>query len=73
MTTILAYVLIVVYFAIERSLRKTSAALSLDAEECDRGSSRTIQINGSICIFLAIAAPILNAYQIGFWNLGYGC
>ena len=66
MTTILAYVMIVAYFIVERSLRKTSTALSLDTEECDRGSSKTIQISGSICIFLALIAPVLNAKQIGF-------
>ena len=42
MTTILAYVMIVAYFIVERSFRKTSTALSLDTEECDRGSSKTI-------------------------------
>jgi hypothetical protein len=41
-TTVLAYLLIICYFIVERLLRKGEKALSLQASESDRGSSKVI-------------------------------
>ena len=71
-TTVLAWLLIACYFVVERFLRKGTKALSLKAEECDRGSSRVMLVAGSLNILLVIFAPILNANKIGYWNIGYG-
>lgn len=70
-TTVLAYLLIICYFVIERLLRKGEKALSLQAGKSDRGSSRVIWISGLLSIFLVLFAPILNTYQIGYWNSIY--
>jgi protein-S-isoprenylcysteine O-methyltransferase Ste14 len=67
-TAILAYLLIISYFVIERLLRKGEQALTLQAGEFDRGSSKVIWINGLLGIFLILLAAILNVYEIGFWN-----
>jgi protein-S-isoprenylcysteine O-methyltransferase Ste14 len=67
-TTILAYLLIVGYFAIERSLRQGQPALNLQPGLADAGSSRILLIGGLINLMLAIAAPILNSYQLGNWQ-----
>lgn len=67
-TAILAYLLIICYFIIERLLRKGKKSLSLQAGKFDRGSSKIIWISGLFGIFLAFFAAILNAYKIGFWN-----
>ena len=70
-TTVLAYLLIICYFIIERFLRKGKKAISLKAGESDRGSSQLIWISGLFGIFLVMSAPILNAYQFGYWNSAY--
>ena len=70
---ILAYVLILSYFVIERSLRKGAKALSMEAGEFDRSSSKMLLISGLLSIILALLAPILNRNQFGYWNIGYGC
>lgn len=67
-TTLLAYGLIVSYFVVERSLRKGSAALSLKPQESDAGSSVVLAVSSVIGLMSAIAAPILNYYQIGNWQ-----
>jgi protein-S-isoprenylcysteine O-methyltransferase Ste14 len=67
-TAILAYLLIIFYFVIERLLRKGEKALSLQAGEFDRGSSKIIWISGLLGIFLIFLAAILNVYEIGFWH-----
>lgn len=69
--SVLAYLLIVSYFVVERLLRKGEKALSLQAGEFDRGSSRILLMSGLFNIFLVLAAPVLNAYQIGNWRNGY--
>ena len=71
-TTLLAYVLIAGYFVVERSLRKGEAALSLNAGEFDRGSSKVILISGLVKILLILTAPLLNSINLGSLNLGYG-
>jgi hypothetical protein len=68
---VLAYLLIISYFVIERLLRQGEKALSLQAGESDRGSSKVIWISGLLSILLVLLAPILNAYQIGYWNSAY--
>ncbi|PZD74382.1 hypothetical protein C1752_01375 [Acaryochloris thomasi RCC1774] len=70
-TTVLAYLLIVCYFIIERLLRKGEKALSLQPSESDQGSSRILWISGLLSILLALLASILNAIQIGDWNGKY--
>jgi protein-S-isoprenylcysteine O-methyltransferase Ste14 len=70
-TAVLAYLLIILYFVIERLLRKGEKALSLQAGEFDRGSSKIIWMSGLLSIFLTLFAPILNTYQIGYWDSGY--
>jgi len=71
-TTVLAYLLIICYFVIERLLRRGQKALSLQAGESDQGSSKVIWISGLLSILLVLFAPILNAYHIGYWNSPYG-
>jgi protein-S-isoprenylcysteine O-methyltransferase Ste14 len=68
---VLAYLLIACYFVMERLLRVGDKALSLQAGEFDRGSSKVIWISGLISILLVLLAPILNANQMGDWNSGY--
>ncbi|NER84041.1 MAG: isoprenylcysteine carboxylmethyltransferase family protein [Leptolyngbya sp. SIO1D8] len=67
-TTILAYLLIIGYFVMERLLRKGQQALNLKPGEADAGSSQMLWICGVVSILLVIAAPILNTYQIGYWD-----
>lgn len=67
-TTVLAYILIACYFVMERSLRKGKQALNLKPGAADAGSSHVLWVSGVISILLVIAAPILNACQIGEWN-----
>jgi protein-S-isoprenylcysteine O-methyltransferase Ste14 len=67
-TILLAYVLIVCYFIIERLLRKGKQALSLQADPCDRSSSRLLQSSGLFNLVMVLLAPILNAYQIANCN-----
>jgi preprotein translocase subunit YajC len=65
-TAIFAYLLIISYFVIERWLRKGEKALSLQAGEFDRGSSKIIWISGLLGIFLIFLAVILNIYENQF-------
>ena len=67
-TTVSAYFLIACYFVTERSLRKGQQALSIKPGKADAGSSQVIWIGGAIGILFIIAAPILNRYQIGYWD-----
>jgi protein-S-isoprenylcysteine O-methyltransferase Ste14 len=67
-TTVLAYLLIVSYFVMERSLRKGQQALNLNPGLSDAGSSKLLWLSGIISILLVMAAPALNHYQIGDIN-----
>jgi protein-S-isoprenylcysteine O-methyltransferase Ste14 len=67
-TTVFAYFLIACYFVVERSLRKGKQALNLKPGTADAGSSQVLWIGGVMIILLVIAAPVLNFYQIGYWN-----
>ncbi|MDF5725712.1 MAG: isoprenylcysteine carboxylmethyltransferase family protein [Rhizonema sp. PD37] len=70
-TTILAYLLIICYFVIERKLRKGEKALSLTPGPFDQGSSRIMWTSGVFSLVLVLIAPILNVYQIGYWSSAY--
>ncbi|MEO0458018.1 MAG: isoprenylcysteine carboxylmethyltransferase family protein [Cyanobacteria bacterium P01_A01_bin.114] len=67
-TIVLAYILIACYFVMERSLRKGKQALNLKPGVADAGSSQVLWVSGMISILLVIAAPTLNAHQIGGWS-----
>ncbi len=67
-TTILAYFLIACYFIVERTLRKGEQALSLQPDSSDRNSSYLMWANGLFSILLVLLAPILNFYNLGYWN-----
>jgi protein-S-isoprenylcysteine O-methyltransferase Ste14 len=69
-TTVLAYTLIACYFVMERSLRKGKQALNLKPGAADAGSSQALWVSGVISIMLVIAAPIFNAYGVGYWHYG---
>jgi protein-S-isoprenylcysteine O-methyltransferase Ste14 len=62
MTSGLAYLLIGVYFVIERSLRKGETALNLKASNTDEGSSRLLWGSSVVGLLGLLLAPILNAY-----------
>jgi protein-S-isoprenylcysteine O-methyltransferase Ste14 len=67
-TIVLAYILIACYFVMERSLRKGKQALNLKPGTFDAGSSQMLWFSGVMSILLVITAPLLNVYQIGYWN-----
>ncbi len=67
-TTVSAYFLIACFFVMERALRKGKQALNLKPGLADAGSSQVLWVSGVMSILLVIAAPILNADQIGYWN-----
>lgn len=69
MTTIfLAYILVAVYFVMERLQRKSKQALSLQAGSSDRGSSRLFLIGGFLEIVSLLLAPVLNINSLGFFG-----
>ncbi|MEM9088344.1 MAG: isoprenylcysteine carboxylmethyltransferase family protein [Cyanobacteria bacterium P01_F01_bin.53] len=65
-TIALAYLLILGYFVIERSLRQGTQALSLNRGIADAGSSKVLWLSGAMSLLLVIAAPTLNAYSMGY-------
>lgn len=67
-TTVAAYFLIAIYFVIERLLRKGKQALSLKPGLADASSSLFLCLGGTFSILLVAIAPLLNAYQIGYWE-----
>jgi hypothetical protein len=69
-TTVLTYTLIACYFVMERSLRKGKQALNLKPGAADAGSSQALWVSGVISIMLVIAAPLFNAYGVGYWHYG---
>jgi protein-S-isoprenylcysteine O-methyltransferase Ste14 len=64
MSSALAYLLIGVYFIIERRLRQGEAALNLKASNADEGSSRLLWGSSIVGLLGLLLAPILNAYGI---------
>ncbi|NJP08313.1 MAG: isoprenylcysteine carboxylmethyltransferase family protein [Leptolyngbyaceae cyanobacterium RU_5_1] len=67
-TIFLAYLLVGVYFVMEQLQRKTKLALSLQAGQRDRGSSRLLLVSGSITIVFLLLAPVLNSWKLGCWG-----
>jgi len=63
--TIVAYLLIGCFLVLQRALRQGEQAKSLRPEQYDRGSTRLIGQAFFVAILALIAAPILNAFQIG--------
>jgi len=72
-TTVLAYLLIVSYFVMERLLRQGEQALSLQPGQSDHGSSRLIWRVGLFNLFFVLLAPVFNSYGIGYWDNEYVC
>lgn len=68
LTIALAYLLILGYFVVERSLRKGKAALSLKPNAADAGSSQVLWISGALSLLIIIIAPVFNRHEIGYWN-----
>jgi|SRR5262245_31672009 len=68
--TIIAYLLIGSFLALQRSLRQGEEAKSLRVEQFDRGSTRLIGQAFLLAILASIIAPILNAFQIGRLGMG---
>jgi protein-S-isoprenylcysteine O-methyltransferase Ste14 len=69
-TTILAYLLIALFFVIESRARIGQVAKSLDRTLFDRGSTFTLVAAYLLTVLGLIAAPVLNYMQIG--RLPYG-
>jgi protein-S-isoprenylcysteine O-methyltransferase Ste14 len=65
LTTIAAYLLIGYFLILQRAMRQGEQAKSLQPEQFDRGSTRLIGKTFIIAILVLIAAPALNAFQIG--------
>ena len=63
--TIVAYLLIGCFLVLQRAMRQGEQAKSLRPEQYDRGSTRLIGQAFFVAILALIAAPILNAFQIG--------
>jgi protein-S-isoprenylcysteine O-methyltransferase Ste14 len=60
----LAYLLIASYFILERILRKGEAALNLQPQASDAGSSRLLWGSSMVGLLGLFLAPFLNAYGI---------
>ncbi len=63
--SVLAYILLGVFFGTERRLRRGRAALTFDAGEADRGSTRLIGAAFGIMLNVLLLAPVLNRRRIG--------
>jgi protein-S-isoprenylcysteine O-methyltransferase Ste14 len=77
MTTILAYLVIVSFFILERRLRQGREAKSREATESDRRSTQRVGMAFGLSLVFVVAAPILNALHVGqiAWHstlLGWG-
>jgi protein-S-isoprenylcysteine O-methyltransferase Ste14 len=64
-TTILAYVIVVVYFLAERRLRKDAAAKSWKRGKHDLGSHFVYSFGWAISLFFLLLAPFLNLIDAG--------
>ena len=63
LTTGLAYLLLGVFFALERRLRQGQSAQSLDAGAADRNSTRLIGGALLTSMLAMLLAPLLNRFQ----------
>jgi protein-S-isoprenylcysteine O-methyltransferase Ste14 len=70
--TIVAYLLIGCFLVMQRAMRQGEQARTLQPEQFDRGSTRLIGKAFIIAILALIAAPALNAFQIGALSKGVG-
>ena len=62
---IVAYLLIGCFLVLQRAMRQGEQAKSLHSGQFDRGSTKLIGKAFIIAILVLIAAPALNAFQIG--------
>ncbi len=65
LTTVLAYLLIGLFFVVESRLRIGHEAKSLDKKPSDRGSTNLLVVAFLLTGLGLLAAPVLNYYQIG--------
>lgn len=66
-TGAIAYCLLFTYLAVERLLRKGTAALALKPGAADAGSSYFIWVASVITLVAVVLAPVLNHYGMGDW------
>lgn len=64
-TLVAAYALIAMFFALERLLRRGSAARSLRVQPSDRGTTRLIGAAYGFALNAGLAAPLLSARGLG--------
>lgn len=64
-TTLLGYFLLLVFFYVERRLRRGDTALSTQAAEIDRRSTRYLGLAYSVSILALLAAWVFNALGVG--------
>jgi protein-S-isoprenylcysteine O-methyltransferase Ste14 len=64
-TTLLAYLLTILFLVTEGRLRQSSEARSLDATEPDRGSTRLIGVFFGLACGALLLAPLLNLIPLG--------
>ena len=64
-TTLLGYFLLVIFFYMERRLRRGPEARSLEAGQFDRRTTRYLGYAYFISILALLAAGLLNAFQLG--------
>ncbi len=65
LTTVLAYLLIGLFFVIESRLRIGQEAKSLDKKPSDRGSTNLLVAAFLVTGLSLLAAPVLNYFEIG--------
>jgi len=68
-TTLLAYLLTLLFLVTEGRLRQSSDARSLDATASDRGSTRLIGVYFGVACVALLLAPLLNLIPLG--NVGH--
>jgi protein-S-isoprenylcysteine O-methyltransferase Ste14 len=64
-TTVTAYALLALFFALEGLLRKGRAAKSLEVRSSDRGSTRWVGLAFLIAATALLLAPLLNYWEVG--------
>jgi protein-S-isoprenylcysteine O-methyltransferase Ste14 len=66
---IIAYVLLLSFFLIEKFIRKGDDAKTLKKTEYDKGSTNLLGFTFVISSLLLIAAPVLNYYKTGAFKM----
>ncbi len=64
-TTLIAYLLVVMFFVLEGRVRQGQAAKSFEAGEHDRGSTRYVGAAFGLSILILLLAPLLNFFKLG--------